>query len=205
MNKFIVLESIEAAGKGTATAYTKSLCALHKIPMTFTREIGGTAYAEAVREIMLNLTQGYTNVASISDLMVAYAARVHHTQNLIIPALEKGHVFSERYYASTLAYQAVECPETRAVHDLVMPYLRKPDLTILLDIRPETSFARMKETRTDLGIALDKFEQKSLEYFYKVRANYQAQLDDTWILVDAERPLAQVKEQISAIILEATK
>ena len=192
-----VLESIEAAGKGTATTYMKEHFEKCGIPVLFTREIGGTPYAEAIREIMLDMSKDYPNVPTVSDLLIAYAARIEHTQNVIIPALENGvHVFSERYYASTLAYQSIECPETRAVHDLISGYLVKPDLTILLNISPETSVRRMRESRTDVGIELDKFELKSLDYFRAVHKAYHQQIDDTWHIVDAEKSIPEVKQQL---------
>ncbi len=65
--KLIVLESIEAAGKGTATDYMRDEFRARKTPVVFTREIGGTPYAESIREIMLHIDP---TVPSVSGLNV---------------------------------------------------------------------------------------------------------------------------------------
>ncbi len=197
--KFIVLESLEAAGKGTATAYMREYFQQRDIDVLFTREPGGTPYAERIREIMLSTE--YQNVPAVSDLLIAYAARIEHTQNVIRPALAAGkHVFSERYYGSTLAYQSQRCPGTFAVHNRLSDYLEVPDLTILLDISPETSLLRMHETRVRHGIALDKFELESRAYFRGVHKAYHDQVDDTWRVIDAERSIDEVKAQLCAVV-----
>lgn len=197
--KFIVLESLEAAGKGTATAYMRDYFQQRGDDVLFTREIGGTPYAERIREIMLSTE--YPNVPAMSDLLIAYAARIEHTQNVIRPALAAGkHVFSERYYGSTLAYQSQRCPDTFAVHNRLSDYLEVPDLTILLNISPATSLRRMHETRVQRGIALDKFELEGLAYFQGVHKAYHDQVDATWRIVDAERSIDEVKAQLCAIV-----
>lgn len=197
--KFIVLESLEAAGKGTATTYMRDYFQQRGIDVLFTREIGGTAYAERIREIMLSTE--YPDVPAMSDLLIAYAARIEHTQNVIRPALAAGkHVFSERYYGSTLAYQSQRCPATFAVHNRLSDYLEVPDLTILLDISPETSLRRTQETRVQRGIALDKFELEGLSYFQGVHTAYHDQVDSTWRVVDAERSIDEVKAQLCAVV-----
>jgi dTMP kinase len=198
--KFIVLESIECAGKGTATDYMKEHFTLANAKVKYTREIGGTPFAERIREMMLSLDPEY-DLPPASDLMIAYGARIQHTKSMIVPALESGyHVFSERYYASTLAYQSQYTPETQAVHDLMMPYLRKPNITLLLDITTETMMKRMYGIRKASGIALDKFEVKSQDFFEGVRNAYHKQIDDSWVIIDAERSIPEVKEQLCAVL-----
>jgi len=198
MGKFIVLESIEAAGKGTATAYVKEHFKAHGIDCVYTREPGGTPMAEVMREMMLSRAVPMTPIA---DLLLSYTSRTLHTTDVIIPALEAGrHVFSERYYGSALAYQSQTCPDTQMFHDLIVKHLRKPDLTIFLDISTETSMHRMQETRIAKGIALDKFESKGFDYFEGVRNAYKKQIDDSWIVIDAEQPLENVKEQLCNIL-----
>lgn len=196
--KFIVLESIECAGKGTATDYMKAHFAHANAKVKYTREIGGTPFAERIRDMML--TKEYP-IPPASDLMLAYAARIEHTQSMIIPSLEDGyHVFSERYYASTLAYQSQNTPETQAVHDLMLPYLRKPDITLLLDITTDTMMKRMYGMRKASGIELDKFEVKDQDFFEGVRNAYHKQIDDSWVVIDAERSIPEVKEQLCAVL-----
>ncbi|AFH14732.1 thymidylate kinase [Pseudomonas phage Lu11] len=195
---FIALESLEAAGKGTATDYVGGWARRRGLDMVFTREPGGTEFAEPIRAHMLSW-EG--KVPPACQALLSYAARVEHTQSHIIPSLNRGaHVFTERYYASALAYQTQTYAETQKVHDLVSQYLVKPDLTILLDISPELSLERMQKSRVERGIELDEFEKKPIEYFRGVRDAYYAQIDDSWAIVDASQPLPEVERQILAIL-----
>ena len=200
MGKLIVLESLEAAGKGTASQYVKEYAADRSLPFVFTREPGGTPFAETIREHML---EHEGKVPPICQALLSYASRADHVEKVIRPALESGqHVFSERYYWSALAYQASTCPQTHAIHDLVHEAVNmpKPDLTILLDISPELSLERMHLTRVRQGVKLDEFEKKPIEYFRGVRDRYYAQLDDQWAVVDASQPLQFVQQSIYALL-----
>ena len=196
--KFIVLESLEAAGKGTATDYVTEFARERNLPFVFTREPGGTPYAEPIREHML-AWEG--KVPPICQALLSYASRCEHTETLIRPALERGtNVFSERYYASALAYQTQTYNQTHMVHALARQHLIKPDLTILLDISPEISLERMYRSRVEKGIQLDEFEKKDINYFRGVRQAYYEQIDESWVVVDAEQPLEDVKKNIFAIL-----
>lgn len=198
IGKFIVLESIEAAGKGTATEYVTDYVRKRGIPFAFTREPGGTDYAEPIREHMLKW-EG--KVPPICQAFLSYASRCEHTETMIIPKLEQGiNVFSERYYGSALAYQSQTYGFTKAVHNLARPHLREPDLVIFLDLPPEVSMQRMHDSRTAKGIELDEFEKKPIEYFCNVRDTYYGMMDDTWAIVDAQAPLSDVKQKIIALL-----
>jgi dTMP kinase len=139
-----------------------------------------------------------------------YGARCDHTQSLIIPSLENGsHVLSERYYASSFAYQKQTQTELEAVHAISKPYLLEPDLVLFLDISPETSVKRMAEERVAKGIALDKFELRGLEFMQSVRANYlRISRNETpathkrWCTIDAEQPIEKVHQDIFKILSE---
>jgi len=196
--KFICLESIEAAGKGTATIYVGEHTQKHGLPFVFTREPGGTPYAEALRRLMLD-HEG--KVPALCQPFLSYASRIQHTEAVIRPALDSGtNVFTERYYWSALAYQTRTCEATEDIHRMCDEYghLIKPDLTILLDLPPEVSYERMHRTRDNL----DEFEKKPLSYFAEVREAYHAMVDESWVVVDAQQPLEDVKRQILALIDE---
>jgi len=198
IGKFIALESIEAAGKGTASIYVGDHAKKRGLEMIFTREPGGTPFAEAIRALMLD-NEG--KIPALCQPFLSYASRIQHTEHLIRPALERGaHVFSERYYWSALAYQTRTCDQTWAIHEMCSEHLIKPDLTILLDLPPEVSFQRMHESRVAKGIALDEFEKKPLSYFAEVREAYHNLSDDSWVVIDAQQPLEEVQRQVLALI-----
>uniref|UniRef100_A0AB39CDV2 dTMP kinase n=1 Tax=Pseudomonas phage HRDY3 TaxID=3236930 RepID=A0AB39CDV2_9VIRU len=195
--KFICLESIEAAGKGTASIYVGDHAIAKGYPMAFTREPGGTPYAETLRRLMLDY-EG--KVPALCQPFLSYAARIQHTEAVIRPALESGtNVFTERYYWSALAYQTRTCEATEQIHQMADDYghLIKPDLTILLDLPPEVSFERMHATRAG---KLDEFEKKPLSYFAEVREAYYGMIDDSWVVIDAQQPLEEVRRQVLALI-----
>lgn len=203
--KFICLESIEAAGKGTASIYVGEHAVQNGYPMIFTREPGGTPFAETLRRLMLD-HEG--KIPALCQPFLSYAARIQHTEAVIYPALHSGtHVFSERYYWSALAYQTRTCEATWDIHRMCdeHEHLIKPDLTILLDLPPEVSFQRMHESRVAKGIELDEFEKKPLSYFAEVREAYHGMVDKSWVVIDAQQPLEEVRRQILRLVDETVQ
>lgn len=203
--KLIVLEGIEACGKGSAVPSILKWFADRGLRTLHTREPGGTAYGEALRELLISKDH---NAPPISDALGFYGARCDHTQNMIIPALRQGtHVICERYADSSLAYQVSSCPEVKAIHDLCKPHLREPDLVLFLDISAGTSMVRMEKRRIERKIPLDKFESKGYEYLNQVRDNYihlssvpAGWLKHNWKIVDAEQTLDKVVAEIESIL-----
>lgn len=202
---FIVLEGIEACGKGTVVPFILKWFAQRGLRTLHTREPGGTPYGEVLRELLIS--KDY-NAPSISDALGFYGGRCDHTQNMIIPALQQGmHVICERYADSSLAYQRSSCPEVQAIHDLCKPHLREPDLVLLLDISAETSLVRMEKRRIEKKIPLDKFESKGHDYLNQVRTNYTqlardevGNIKQNWRVVDAEQTLENVVADIESYL-----
>jgi dTMP kinase len=203
--KFVVLEGIEACGKGSVVPYILNWFAGRGLATLHTREPGGTAYGEALRELLISKVH---NAPPISDALGFYGARCDHTQNMIIPALQQGwNVICERYADSSLAYQVSSCPEVQAVHELCKPHLREPDLVLFLDISAETSLVRMDKRRIEKKIPLDKFESKGHDYLNQVRHNYielssdgVGRLKHNWTIVNAEQSLSGVVADIESCL-----
>lgn len=206
-SKLIVLEGLEASGKGRASSAILDFMADKGQRVVHTREPGGTPYAEALRKVV---TSKEFITSGICEVMGFYGARCDHTQSLIVPSLEAGsHVLSERYYASSFAYQKQTQTELEAIHGICQPYLREPDLVLYLDISPETSVKRMAEERVAKGIALDKFELRGLEFMQLVRENYlRISTNETpakhkrWCTIDAEQPIEKVHQDIFRILTD---
>lgn len=193
--KFIVLEGPDACGKGSVAEFIRTNFDNFK----HTREIGGTPYAEGIRQIMLDTK--HTGVLVISELLACYAARIDHCQE-IKRILDSGvNVICERFYWSTFAYQG-DSPELMAVHNLSAPYMLEPDLTIYLNVSTDVSQHRMFKVRQAQGIALDKIELRPREYHERVRDRYNAlcQSQKNVEIVDAEQPLETVKSSVRQVI-----
>lgn len=195
VGKFVVLEGIECSGKGTIAAHVKQ-----NWDMRCTREPGGTPFAEILRTLLIS--NDHPNVPPLAELYGFYSARVEHTANFIVPTLESGqNVFSERYYDSTRAYQAANYGGSELVdkvHEFSKPFLRKPDVTIYLDIPVEVCMQRMYKNRGKEN--LDKIEQRGVEYFETVRSNYFRNVDNSYMFVDATQSIESVLEAVDYIL-----
>ncbi|OCG15609.1 dTMP kinase [Gilliamella sp. HK2] len=201
--KFIAIEGLEGAGKTTAINIVARILNQHHIDdIQFTREPGGTPIAEALRNIIKN---GLDNepLTDKAELLMLYAARIQLIDNVIKPALHAGKwVIGDRHDLSTQAYQG----GGRQLDKVFMMTLKeqvlgdfKPDLTLYLDIDPESGLRRAR-SRGDL----DRIEQQSLPFFKRVHQRYLelAKQDETIRMVDATKSIDNVAEQIEQILID---
>ncbi len=193
--KFITLEGLEGSGKSTQIALLKERLVGRGIAVTVTREPGGTPLAEKLRQIVLS--PGNERISPASELLIMFAARAVHLDNLIRPALEEGRwVLCDRFTDASFAYQGagrgVGDEFIRALESLVQGDLR-PDLTFLLDVPVEIALRRAAARRGRQ--APDRFEQEDLAFFERVRARFAelARQHPTRIkVVNADRAVADV-------------
>ena len=137
----------------------------------------------------------------IAELLLVFAARALHVNNVIQPALAAGTwVVCDRFTDSSRAYQGggrgVPQEDIDRLADWVHGDLR-PDLTILLDAPVETGMSRAGRRS-----APDRFEIEQSEFFMRVRATYLQLAEaepDRFVVVDATQPLDAVKRDITAI------
>ena len=156
--KFITIEGSEGMGKTTQIAALRDSLVERGLEVIVTREPGGTPRAEQIRELLL-----------------MFAARATHIENLIRPALERGAwVVCDRFTDATYAYQGdgrgVRREEIANLERFVQEELR-PDLTLLLDAPIEIGRARAAARDAETG-ASDRFEQERREFFERVRNSY---------------------------------
>ena len=194
MGRFIVLEGGEGVGKSTqAAALARSLGAV------LTREPGGTALGEALRDLLLR-SGGPAPVARAETLLML-AARAQHVAEVIEPALARGDdVVCDRYSGSTLAYQGygrgLDVGQLRDL-DRWASGGRRLDLVILLDMPAE----RARQRRA--GMALDRIEGEGDEFLERVQAGFRelaAASPDRWKVVDASGEVAQVAAAVRAAV-----
>jgi dTMP kinase len=197
--RFITIEGIEGVGKSTNVSFIADYFTGRGEVVQVTREPGGTAIAERIRNLILETPgDGLSNTA---ELLLMFAARAEHLAKLIRPALERGEtVICDRFTDATFAYQGsgrgLEKGVIAALQDIVQGELR-PDLTILLDAPPTVSAERIAGRGWR-----DRFEQEQAEFFARVRAGYleiAATDADRVTVVDASQPL----EAVQAAIREA--
>jgi dTMP kinase len=194
--KFITLEGGEGVGKTTNLAFIKDYLSSHDISVVVTREPGGTALAEEIRNLLLD--KNSEAMSENAELLLMFAARAQHIQHVIDPALAQGKwVLCDRFTDATYAYQGggrnMRMSAIEWLENLVQGALR-PDLTLLLDAPIEIGIERARE-RGDF----DRFEAEKLSFFEQVRQAYlvRAELHPERIkLIKANRPLADVQSAL---------
>ena len=172
--RFITVEGGEGVGKSTQIATIRDAIERAGLQTVVTREPGGTARAEAIRELLLQTTA--EPMPQWCELLLMFAARATHVANVIEPALARGAwVVCDRFTDATYAYQGggrgVSLQDIAALETLVLRGL-KPDLTLLLDAPVELA---LKRAHARNGSAEpDRFEREQLEFFARVQRSYAA-------------------------------
>jgi len=172
--RFITFEGGEGVGKSTQLQRAAAWLRQAGIDVVATREPGGTARAEQLRNVLLRQTEEPMSAAA--ELLLMFAARAEHLANLIEPALARGAwVLCDRFTDATYAYQGggrgVAEADIDALVRIVHP-LRWPDITILLDTPVDLGMGRARERNGSDGP--DRFESERAEFFERVRRTYLA-------------------------------
>ena len=198
----ITLEGPEGAGKTTNRDFLAAQLEQAGCQVVLTREPGGTGLAEKIREVLLQ--QHDEPVAVDTELLLMFAARAQHLQQLINPALAAGKVvICDRFTDATYAYQGggrgVDEQRIAVLEQFVQGDLR-PDLTLLFDLPVAAGMARARKRGS-----LDRFEVEQERFFQAVRDNYlqrAARYPQRFRLIDASLPLARVQQQLVPLVVE---
>jgi dTMP kinase len=188
---FISFEGIDGAGKSTHVDSFRNLMQ-ERYPnkeVVMTREPGGTALGEQLRNLLLDAPMNLE-----TEALLMFAARREHIAQVIEPALAAGKiVISDRFTDASFAYQGggrgLSLDKLNDLERWVQGRsdgtLLQPNLTILFDLPGEIAEARRSKVR-----APDKFEKMDLDFFERVRQEYlrRAKADpDRFHLVDATK------------------
>jgi len=194
--KFITLEGIEGAGKSSHLAFIQGLLQRAGNTVVLTREPGGTALGEKIRELLLDHSNDA--MATDTELLLMFAARAQHLAQVICLALARGDwVLCDRFTDATYAYQGggrgIAHARIAAMEAWVQGELR-PDLTLLLDVPEDIGLQRAGQRSTP-----DRFERERAEFFARVRAAY-LDMAKTYAgryrVIDAAQPLDAVQQDI---------
>ena len=167
---FITFEGIEGCGKSTQSKLLYDSLKALKGRCVYTREPGGTALGERIREIILH-SDGI-KISDLSELFLFEAARSQLVKEVISPALKANKiVICDRFSDATFSYQGYggKIPlEIIKALDRAATGGLKPDLTILLDLNTLTGLERARRKGTD------RMEEKDITYHNRVRSGYLA-------------------------------
>ena len=195
--QFLSFEGIDGAGKSThiasVAAYLQTCLQAGGVQVVVTREPGGTALGEKLRELLL-----HERMHCETETLLMFAARREHIAQVIEPALAQGNwVLSDRFTDATFAYQGggrqVSLEKLTRLEQWVHPNLQ-PDLTFLFDLPLEVAKARLMAER-----ALDKFEQEQADFFSATRAEYlrrAANDSKRFRIIDASQTIAQISAAV---------
>lgn len=198
--RFITLEGGEGVGKSTNLALVVELVEAAGHTVVTTREPGGTPLAEEIRDLFLGVREEV--VVGLAELLLIFAARAQHLEQVIKPALAAGNwVVCDRFTDATYAYQGggrgLSMTQIAALEQLVQGDLR-PDLTLYLDVPVEVGQARIENREHD------RMEREARVFHDAVRSTYLALAEkETRIrVVDASSSLPEVQQRIRVLMTE---
>ena len=199
--RFITLEGVDGAGKSTHVAFLAERLRAAGHRVVATREPGGTALGETLRDLVLG-----TPMSHETETLLMFAARREHLARVIRPSLARGDwVLCDRYTDATWAYQGGGHGVDGALIDALERHVHddcRPDLTILFDVPPGVSRERLERAQSH-GRALDKFEREDAAFTGRVRAVYLARAraePGRFRVVDSTRPQAEVRDDLARIL-----
>lgn len=193
-SRLITLEGSEGAGKTTALKAIRKILEEWGVDYICTREPGGEPTAEKIRTLLLDSDHLHAK----TELLLMFASRNEHIQNVVKPALSHGKwVISDRYVDASYAYQGggreLGFAVVKWLDDLIVADLQA-DFTILMDIEPEIGLQRIKNRGKT-----DRIEQENLAFFRRITQAYRqkAALEpNRYAVIDASESIKQVKQSI---------
>jgi dTMP kinase len=199
---FITLEGPDGSGKTSQIEPLAGFLRTNGYEILTTREPGGTAISNQVREILMCMDN--KAMKPRTETLLFCAARAQLVEEVIRPNLEKGViVISDRYADSTLAYQGYGHGYDLSVLRQLLSFATGglwPDLTLYLDIDPEAGLRR-RQVGGGEWTRLDAF---ALAFHRRVRAGYvemARQEPQRWVVIDADRQVDVIQAEIRQIVL----
>jgi dTMP kinase len=198
---FITFEGSEGCGKSTQVKRLAARLEKAGIPTLVTREPGGTAIGEKIRDLLQFAPESFA-MAPETEVLLFEASRAQLVRETIQPALEKGMVvISDRFFDSTTVYQGVA---RRLSADIVATLSSfavgnaRPDLTFILDIDVETARARMLRRVRPVAVK-DRMEEEPVEFYERVCQGYRElakREPGRFILIDAAQSPEAIDDQV---------
>lgn len=199
---FVTFEGGDGSGKTVQAGRLATFARAAGVPVTLTREPGGTWAGERIREILLGASSTNERIASRADALLFSASRAQLVAEVVQPALARGElVIDARHADSTVAYQGygrgLDTGELRAIQLFATDGLL-PDLTVLLDLPVEVGLARKaKRERNRFETGFD------LAFHRRVREGYLAMAaaePGRFVVVDASAGTDEVFDGVLGTI-----
>ncbi len=197
--KFITFEGVEGCGKSTQTKMLQQFLHEKNYDAIITREPGGAKASEAIRAILLD--DNLPKLNAKSEILLNFAARIEHVEQLIKPALAAGKtVICDRFFDSTFAYQGfgfgvdlklIEEVKKLAIGDFA------PDITFLIDVPVDIAFARIEDRSTN-----NRYEKLGRDFHQRTRDGFLqiARENKRISVLDGTLPAKDLAVQIQKIL-----
>ena len=200
---FITFEGSEGCGKSTQVQRLAARLQQMGIPFLVTREPGGTAIGETVREL-LQFAPHNVAMTPETELLLFEASRSQLVRETIKPALERGLcVIADRFFDSTTVYQGAARKLDRQIVERLNAFAvgdSIPDITFVLDVDAATAQSRMQKPRR-----ADRMEQQPVEFYERVREAYRelaAREPERIVLIDGTQAPDKIDNEIWKTLCE---
>jgi len=200
--RFISFEGPEGGGKSSHVKKLAERLTANGCEVLITREPGGTAAGESIRNLLQHDASGEKLVGE-TELLLFAASRAQLVREVILPALDSGaYVVCDRFADSTIAYQGYgrQCAiEPLVAINRFAVAEAVPDLTFLLDIDVVAGLDRVVRRTNGDAEGRDRFEREEIAFHERVRAGYlelAAEQEGRFRVIDASREPDVVAEEI---------
>ena len=197
MNKrkgfFLTFEGPEASGKSSQILLLKKYLKKNKISFITTREPGGTKIAETLRNLILKVK---SDISIEEEILMLMAARSHHINNIIIPALNQNKlVISDRFADSTFVYQGYVnkygIQNAKNLHKKILKNFL-PHKTFLFQLSTKSIISRLKKRKLK-----NKYDKLNKKFHDQVNQGYKIIYNrKRFINIDASKPINQIHKKI---------
>ncbi len=191
---FISIEGPDGSGKSTQIENIKKFFENKNMEIIFTREPGGTAIGERIRDIILD--NNCKEMDYMTEAMLYAAARAQHVSQVIKPALEEGKiVICDRFVDSSIAYQGYGRKLGESVSVINNYAVREymPDVTFLMKIDPTIGKHRIREDQQDrLESEEETFHKEVFNGYLELEKKYPSRIFG----IDASRSIDDIRDDI---------
>ncbi|HKB82358.1 MAG TPA: dTMP kinase [Burkholderiales bacterium] len=192
---FITFEGIDGAGKSTHVQWSAQFLRGQGVELALTREPGGTALGEKLRELLL-ASEG--RIHGETEALLMFSARRQHLEEIIRPALMRGTcILCDRFTDASFAYQGggrgVDKKKLAILEAWVHPGLQ-PDLTFLFDVSAHVGRDRVARIKSP-----DRFERENAEFFVRVRDAYLERMEESprrFVRIDGTKPILEIQREL---------
>ena len=196
--KFIVFEGIDGAGKSSYLSTAQEVLSKAGHDPIMTREPGGTALGEKLRELLL-----HDAMAPETECLLMFAARQQHISEVIEPALAQGRwVLCDRFTDATYAYQGAGRGFGQVKIEQMESWVQgkfRPDFTLVFDLNPTEAARRRSAARS-----ADRFELLDEAFFSRVRNAYldaARRKPHQYAVINTEQSVESVKALVEKTIV----